>query len=75
MRAYLNYFKLRIITNLQYRSAAIAGILTQLFFAGLFIMLYIALYESKRGGKNKVTRFVPKLPTIIEPEEGLGLRR
>lgn len=51
MRAYLNYFKLRIITNLQYRSAAIAGILTQLFFAGLFIMLYIALYESNAGVK------------------------
>jgi ABC-2 type transport system permease protein len=52
MRAYLNYFKLRIITNLQYRSAALAGILTQLFFAGLYIMLYLALYESNTGVKT-----------------------
>ena len=49
--AYLNYFKLRLITNLQYRSAALAGILTQLFFAGLYIMLYLALYESNTGVK------------------------
>ena len=47
--AYLNYFKLRLITNLQYRSAALAGIFTQLFFAGLYIMLYLALYESNNG--------------------------
>lgn len=46
MRAYLNYFKLRIITNLQYRSAALAGISTQLFFGFLYIMLYLAIYES-----------------------------
>lgn len=49
MRAYLNYFKLRVITNLQYRSAALAGIATQLFFGFLFIMLYLALYESNTG--------------------------
>ena len=45
MMAYLNYFKLRLITNLQYRSAALAGILTQLFFAGLYIMLYFTKAE------------------------------
>ena len=41
MMAYLNYFKLRLITNLQYRSAALAGIFTQLFFAGLFSIIYV----------------------------------
>ena len=46
MKVYLNYFKLRIITNLQYRSAAIAGIATQLFFGFVYIMLYLAIYES-----------------------------
>ena len=46
MKAYLNYFKLRVITNLQYRTAAIAGILTQLFFGITYIMLYLAIYES-----------------------------
>ncbi len=46
MKAYLNYFKLRLITNLQYRSTAVAGILTQLFFAFVFISVYLAFYES-----------------------------
>ncbi len=49
MKPYLNYFKLRIITNLQYRTAALAGIATQLFFGFLYIMLYLALYESNSG--------------------------
>ena len=49
MKAYLNFFKLRLITNLQYRSAALAGISTQLFFGFLYIMLYLALYESNPG--------------------------
>ncbi len=52
MKAYLNYFKLRIITNLQYRSAALAGIATQLFFGFLYIMLYLAIYESNTGAKT-----------------------
>ncbi len=51
MKAYLNYFKLRIITNLQYRSAALAGIATQLFFGFVYIMLYLAIYESNSGVK------------------------
>lgn len=46
MKSYLSYFKLRFITNLQYRAAAIAGILTQFFFGFLFVMVYLAFYES-----------------------------
>lgn len=49
MRAYFNYFKLRVITNFQYRAAALAGMSTQLFFGFMYIMLYIALYESNKG--------------------------
>ncbi len=49
MRAYLNYFKLRIMTNLQYRAAALAGVGTQVFFGLTFVMLYLALYESNSG--------------------------
>lgn len=50
MRAYYSYFKLKFITGLQYRSAAWAGIATQFFFGFVYIMVYIAFYES--GGKN-----------------------
>ena len=49
MRSYLNYFKLNLITNLQYRAAAIAGISTQIFFGIVYVMVYLALYESNKG--------------------------
>ena len=52
MKAYLNYFKLRFIINLQYRVAALAGISTQIFFGLVFIMVYLAFYES-----NNVTNY------------------
>lgn len=50
MKQYISYFKLRFITNLQYRMDAIAGILTQIFFGLIFIMIYVSFYES--GGDN-----------------------
>jgi ABC-2 type transport system permease protein len=49
MKGYLNYFKLRILTNIQYRAAALAGISTQVFFGFMYILFYIALYESNKG--------------------------
>ena len=39
MRAYVNYFRLRVITALQYRAAAISGFFTQLFF-GFILQIY-----------------------------------
>ena len=50
MRAYFTYFKLKFISGLQYRSAAWAGIATQFFFGFVYIMVYVAFYES--GGTN-----------------------
>ena len=50
MRAYYSYFKLKFISGLQYRSAAWAGIATQFFFGFVYIMVYVAFYES--GGKD-----------------------
>ena len=50
MKSYLSYFRIRFITNLQYRMDAIAGITTQIFFGLIFIMVYLAFYES--GGEN-----------------------
>lgn len=43
---YITYFKLKFITTLQYRAAALAGIATQFFFGFVFIMVYMAFYES-----------------------------
>lgn len=50
MKMYISYFKLRFITNLQYRADALAGTITQIFFGLIFTMIYIAFYES--GGNN-----------------------
>lgn len=49
MKSYFNYFKLRVITNLQYRAAAVAGILTQLFFGFVIISIYYAFYTSSEN--------------------------
>lgn len=43
---YLTYFKLNFITTLQYRASALAGIATQFFFGLVFIMVYLAFYQS-----------------------------
>ena len=50
MKAYITYFKLKFISSLQYRSAAWAGIATQFFFGFVYVMVYVAFYES--GGKK-----------------------
>ena len=46
MRSYFSIFKLKFISELQYRSAAIAGVFTQIFFGLVFIMVYLAFYQS-----------------------------
>ena len=49
MKFYKSYFRLRFISNLQYRAAALAGILTQLFFGMIYILVYLAFYESSNN--------------------------
>ena len=44
MRAYLSYFKKELQVGLQYRSAAIAGLSTQFFWAILYILVYESFY-------------------------------
>lgn len=46
MRAYLSFFRMRLINGLQYRTAAWAGIFTQFFWGFLEIQLYRAFYEA-----------------------------
>lgn len=46
MKAYITLFKMKLISALQYRAVALAGISTQLFFGFVFIMVYITFYES-----------------------------
>lgn len=46
MKSYLSYFKLKFTIGLQYRAAALAGMCTQIFFGLVYILVYIAFYES-----------------------------
>lgn len=62
MKAYFSYFKLRFITHLAYRAAAWAGIATQVFFGFVYIMVYIAFYES---GSSSLPMELPQLITYI----------
>ncbi len=62
MKSYISYFKLRFITNLQYRAAAWAGIATQIFFGFVFIMVYLAFYES---GSKELPMQLPQLITYL----------
>lgn len=46
MKAYFSFFKMRFFVGIQYRVAAIAGIITQLAFGFMYIMMYKSFYNS-----------------------------
>jgi len=46
MRQYITFFKIKILAGLQYRSAALAGMVTQLFWGIMYILMFAAFYRS-----------------------------
>ncbi|ERI91527.1 hypothetical protein HMPREF1982_03171 [Clostridiales bacterium oral taxon 876 str. F0540] len=46
MKAYYSLFKMRLLKGLQYRIAALAGVLTQFFWGFMYIMIFEAFYKS-----------------------------
>ncbi len=46
MKAYISLFKMRVLKGLQYKTAAIAGVLTQFFWGIMYIMIFEAFYGS-----------------------------
>ena len=44
MRQYISFFQMRLLSGLQYRAAALAGITTQVVWGFLEVMLYRAFY-------------------------------
>lgn len=46
MSLYLNYFKLRMVSFVQYRTAAIAGLTTQFVWGIMMVFIYIAFYTN-----------------------------
>lgn len=53
MSAALSLLRMRFLTGMQYRAAAAAGVLTQLFFGTIFIMVYMAFYA--QGGAQPMS--------------------
>ena len=49
MKKYLSFFRLRLVMGLQYRSAALAGIVTQFFWGFMEILVLRAFYEADPG--------------------------
>lgn len=47
MRKYLSFFRLKFIMGLQYRTAAVAGMITQFFWGFMEIMVFRAFYEAE----------------------------
>lgn len=45
MKKYISFFRLRLVTGLQYRTAAMAGMVTQFFWGFMEIMVFHAFYE------------------------------
>ena len=46
MRKYVSFFRLRFAMGLQYRTAALAGMVTQFFWGAMNVLMYHAFYES-----------------------------
>lgn len=46
MKQYLSFFRMRFITGLQYRTAAIAGVSTQFIWGAMEILLFQAFYQA-----------------------------
>lgn len=68
MMGYIRYFKTMVITNLQYKTAAIAGICTQFFWGFLQIFIYQAFYK---GAGQDVPMDFQNLVTYVWLQQAL----
>lgn len=50
MKPYIKYFKLNLMTGLQYRVAAYAGMATQFFWGFMYLMIFAAFYGNQKAG-------------------------
>lgn len=61
IKIYLSYFKIKFLNEIQYKIAAIAGVLTQFAWGGMYIMLYTAFLK----GSNASDYTIPQMCTYI----------
>ena len=70
LKPYFSYMKLRMICELQYRSAALAGMSTQFFFGFIYIMLYLAFYN---GASSVEVSEIPIISILAGPATTINL--
>ena len=58
MKQYISLLRISIIKGLQYKTAAIAGILTQFFFGFIFIMVFEAFYDNNMNQPIQLTQVI-----------------
>lgn len=68
MKSFMAIFKIRFLLLLQYRMAAIAGLLTQFFFGFVYVMVFQAFYQT--GNSQPLLTF-PQTVTYIWLGQGL----
>lgn len=66
MTSYFAYFKIKFLNEIQYKMAAIAGVLTQIAWGGMYIMLYTVFLS---GTSNK-TMSINQMSTYIWLQQG-----
>jgi ABC-2 type transport system permease protein len=49
MQKYISFFRLRFIFSLQYRAAALAGVITQFVWGAMEILMFTAFYKADAG--------------------------
>lgn len=80
MKKYLSFFKLRVNIALQYRAAAIGGMLTQFFWAIMQILIYQAFYKVVTSENISLEQLISYLwlkqafYTIISPSTDVEIR-
>ena len=58
MRIYISYLKLRVMTFMQYRTSALAGLTTQLFWGAMLVFIYMALYQNGDNPNISLTEVI-----------------
>ncbi len=56
IKVYLAYFKIKFLNEIQYKIAAIAGIITQFAWAGMYIMLYSTFLKNGTSGDYTISQ-------------------
>lgn len=72
LKPYFSYMKLRMICELQYRSAALAGMSTQFFFGFIYIMLYLAFYNG--AGSVEISE-IPIISILAGPSTTINIEQ